>query len=100
MAVLLTPPAHSVLSGVTRDIVVALAAADGIPLRESAPDHQTVSCWDECFITSTSRHVMPVTVVDGTPVSHGVVGPVTHRLMALFKTYFADVLRPASAGDR
>lgn len=98
--IVLTPPAHSVLSGVTRDIVVALATADGIPLRESPLTITGRSWWEECFITSTSRHIMPVTVVDGTPVSHGVVGPVTHRLMALFETYFADAVRPASAGDR
>ena len=71
MAAVLTPPAHGVLSGVTRDIVIALAAADGIPLREACSRHPTCRHWDECFITSTSRHVMPVTVVDGTPVGMG-----------------------------
>jgi D-alanine transaminase len=57
--VLITPPAHQVLSGVTRDLVLGLARSDGIRFGTS-----TSSCNDdgvsECFITSTSRHVMPV----------------------------------------
>jgi branched-subunit amino acid aminotransferase/4-amino-4-deoxychorismate lyase len=93
--VVITPPAQTVLSGVTRDIVIALAAANGIPLREDPLLIADTPRWDECFITSTSRHVMPVTVVDGTPVGTGMVGPVTRRLMALFEAYSADALRSA-----
>ncbi len=47
-----------------------------------------VSRWSECFITSTSRHVMPVTTLDGRPVGDGRVGPLTRRLAALFEDYF------------
>jgi len=91
--VVLTPPAQNVLSGVTRDIVIALAAADGISLREMPLPIVGRSHWDECFITSTSRQVMPVTVVDGSLVGHGVVGPVTRRLMTRFEAYRTDTLR-------
>jgi branched-subunit amino acid aminotransferase/4-amino-4-deoxychorismate lyase len=95
--VVLTPPAQTVLSGVTRDIVIALAAASGIPLREVPLLVSEMPRWDECFITSTSRHIMPVTVVDGAPVGNGIVGTITGRLMALFEAYVADALRPAHA---
>jgi branched-subunit amino acid aminotransferase/4-amino-4-deoxychorismate lyase len=93
--VVLTPPAQIVLSGVTRDTIIALALANGIPLRESPLPTASLSRWDECFITSTSRHAMPVTVVDGVPVGTGTVGPVTRRLMSLFEAYVADALRLA-----
>jgi D-alanine transaminase len=87
----LTPPAPMVLSGVTRDLVIALAAAHGIYLSEDLLQLAEVARWDECFITSSSRHVMPITMVDGQPVGAGVVGPVTRRLMTLFEAYFAGL---------
>lgn len=84
----LTPPAHEVLSGVTRDLVIMLAAQYGVPLREASLALADLPRWEECFITSTSRHVMPVTRVDGRPTGAGVVGPLTRHLAALFEEYF------------
>ena len=85
---LTTPPAGEVLSGVTRDIVIGLAAGGGIPLAEAPLPLAGVSRWDECFITSTSRHVMPVTAIDGQPIGDGQVGPITRLLMTRFESYF------------
>jgi D-alanine transaminase len=88
--VVLTSPAQTVLSGVTRDIVIALAQANAMPLLEIALATAEMSCWDECFITSTSRHVMPITAIDGEPIGNGRVGPITRRLIELFASYFAE----------
>ncbi len=93
--VVLTPPAEMVLSGVTRDLVLRLAAVNGVPAREEPLPIAAMSRWEECFITSTSRHVMPVTKVDGKLVGAGSVGPVTRRLTALFEAYFADKMQAA-----
>ncbi len=84
----LTPPTHEVLSGVTRDWVIALAAQHGVPLREAPLALADLPRWGECFITSTSRHVMPVTHIDGRPVGYGMVGPLTRHLAALFEEHF------------
>jgi D-alanine transaminase len=92
----LTPPESEVLSGVTRDIVIALAQEHGIPLREAPLPLGGVARWDECFITSTSRHVMPVTRLDGRAVGDGTVGPLTTQLRALFEGYFAASLSRAA----
>jgi branched-subunit amino acid aminotransferase/4-amino-4-deoxychorismate lyase len=97
--VVLTPPVEMVLSGVTRDLVVTLAGADRISLCEGPLPLAELARWDECFITSSSRHVMPITMVDGKPVGAGVVGPVTRQLMALFEAYFADTVQAAGAGS-
>lgn len=91
--VLVTPPAGQVLSGVSRDIVLHLAAQHEIPVREAALDVDALPRWRECFITSTSRHIMPVTTVDGRPVGGGQVGPLTRRLMDLFAEVFAEATR-------
>ena len=84
-----TPPVTQVLSGVTRDILIGLAARNGIEVRETSLALNSLPLWSECFITSTSRHVMPITVIDGKAVGEGQVGPLTRRLMALFKDCFA-----------
>jgi branched-subunit amino acid aminotransferase/4-amino-4-deoxychorismate lyase len=85
---ILTAPADQVLSGVARDIVLHLAEANHIALAETTLVAADVPRWTECFITSTSRHVMPITQIDGRPVGNGHVGPETRRMMALFEEYF------------
>ncbi len=84
-----TPPRHTVLAGVTRDIVLKLAVQHGIPVREAPLPVAELPRWEECFITSTSRHVMPISTIDGKPVGDGRVGPLTQQLMGLFEAYFA-----------
>ncbi len=95
--VLVTPPATDVLAGVTRDVAIAVAAANGLPVQERALPLAEIGRWQECFITSTSRHVMPISTVDGRPVGSGAVGPVTHAVMALYDAYFAAHTRPHGA---
>ena len=94
----LTPPAPAVLSGVTRDLIIALAAANDVFVSEALLSLAEVAQWDECFITSSNRHVMPITMVDGLPVGAGSVGPVTQRLMALFEAHFAGSTQMAVTG--
>lgn len=84
----LTPPAEQVLSGVTRDLLLALARENGLPVREAPLALADLPRWSECFITSTSRHMLPVTILDGRPIGTGQVGPLTRRLAAIFEIYF------------
>ena len=97
--IVLTPPAQMVLSGVTRDLVLTLATANGVLAGERSLPIAEMSRWEECFITSTSRHVMPITSVDGKPVGDGTVGPVTRRLMVLFEAHFGATLQTTNAGS-
>ena len=87
-----TPAADQVLQGVARDMVVGLAAGHGIALREAPLVLEDIQRWSECFITSTSRHLMPIRTIDGRPVGDGRAGVRTRRLMALFEEEFARVL--------
>jgi D-alanine transaminase len=88
--VVLTPSAEDVLSGVTRDILIKLAAQHHVDLHEGHLELAAVLRWQECFITSTSRHVMPITSIDGRPVGDGRVGPVTRRLSEIFEKHFVE----------
>jgi branched-subunit amino acid aminotransferase/4-amino-4-deoxychorismate lyase len=92
---MVTPPARQVLSGVTRDVVLHLASAHRLPSREAPLALAGLAGWSECFITSTSRHIMPVTRIDGQPVGDGTIGPVTQQLSDLFEVYFEAKTRRA-----
>jgi branched-subunit amino acid aminotransferase/4-amino-4-deoxychorismate lyase len=90
--ILVTPPNYQVLSGVTRDLVIGLAERAGVRTAETPLTLASMPTWSECFITSTSRHVMPVTSIDRQLVGDGRVGPVTRRLMALFERCFNQAI--------
>ena len=89
-----TPPVEFVLPGVTRALVLRLAAGADIPTQERVLRLSERETWDEAFITSTSRRALPVTCLDGEPIGDGSVGPVTCRLMEAFtsfdRQYLAD----------
>ena len=85
---LVTPPDHLVIAGVTRDIVIALARERGYRLIFRPLPVSSIPHWQEAFITSTSRHVMPLTVVDRRPINGGRVGPMTRALMEAFEEEF------------
>ena len=40
---------------------------------------------DEIFLTGTTKEVMPVSSVDGRPIGGGKPGPVTLKIMDLFR---------------
>jgi branched-subunit amino acid aminotransferase/4-amino-4-deoxychorismate lyase len=84
---LLTPPTGQVLSGITRDIALRLAAEAGIVVRERSLYLAQITQYDEFFITSTSMHVMPVVAIDDLEVDRGHVGRVTAELMQHFDEY-------------
>ncbi len=93
---LLTPPSSDILSGETRECVLTLAADLGILTQEMPLSLAERSRWTEAFLTSTSRHVMPLTKIDQQPVGTGRVGPVTLRLHDAFEAYFRRELRRAA----
>jgi branched-chain amino acid aminotransferase len=83
--VLLTPPAESgILLGITRQAVMDLAKAAGIPVSEVNLTRQDVYVADECFLTGTGAEVVPVTAIDKRALGTGKVGPMTQKLMEAF----------------
>ncbi|HXJ22579.1 MAG TPA: aminotransferase class IV [Polyangia bacterium] len=78
------PPEVGILDGITRAKVLDLCRAHELPLVERRFSPDELRGADEAFITSATRAVLPVTLVDGKPVGAGVPGPVTRRVMALY----------------
>ena len=79
---LLTPHQRYVLAGVSRQTVIELAAGLGIPVEERDIDLYDAYTADECFLTSTSLCLCPVSSINGAPIGGGVIpGPITKRLL-------------------
>src|SRR5512147_3026752 len=53
------PPSAGILPGVTRGLVLAMAAEAGLPSEERELSREDLEAADEVFITSTSREVLP-----------------------------------------
>lgn len=83
---LLTPPPYSgILKGVTRDVVMELAAQAGIPVRETLLNRYDVYTADEAFFTGTAAEVAAIRSLDGRIIGTGKMGPVTKDLTARFQ---------------
>lgn len=83
---LVTPPlAVGILEGVTRDVVLDLARALGVAVREESLPLQELETADEAFLTSTVRGILPVNRVGERPIGPGRPGPVTLRLHRAFR---------------
>ena len=82
---LLTPPASSsILSGITRDTVITLAAEVGIETQETSISREQLYAADEIFMTGTAAEVTPVRQVDHIVIGNGGCGPVTRKLQDEF----------------
>jgi branched-chain amino acid aminotransferase len=85
--VVLTPPLDSgCLPGITREVVLEIAPAHGVEIREQALTAEDLSSADEVFITSTTREVAPVAVVDPN-WKFLAPGKVTSALARAFQAY-------------
>lgn len=79
--VLWTHPADQwILPGITRKVVLELAARLQVPVREEAFSVERLYEADELFITGTVSRVLPVVSVDGRTIGSGRPGPITRRL--------------------
>ncbi len=84
----LTPPLSAgILAGITRQTVLELGRAHGIASRECTLLPNDLYDADEAFITSTLKEVLPIRSVDGRLVGSGKPGPVTLKLLHLFREY-------------
>lgn len=85
--VLVTPHADACLPGITRGIVLELAASDGIETVERNVSLSEVYTAGEVFTTGTMGGLAPVLEVDGRSIGDGGIGPVTRRLQELHRAH-------------
>ena len=94
--IILAPPkSNLMLPGITYDLVLELAAANNVAYEVRNIAETELARADEIWITSSSREILPVTTLNGQPVSNGRPGPVFKRMHGLYQEYKAQVMRSA-----
>jgi branched-chain amino acid aminotransferase len=86
--VLTTPPTWcGNLPGITRHVVMDLAAKEGYDVRESVLTRYDLYNADEVFLTGTAAEVIGVSVIDRRKIGIGKTGPVTRKLARIFHAF-------------
>ncbi|HAZ16192.1 MAG TPA: amino acid aminotransferase [Parachlamydiales bacterium] len=83
---LITPGDERILHGITRALVLRLAK-EHFPIEIRPIPYEEIQELDEALIVSTTKEVLPVTLLDGCPIGKGTVGEKTKKMMRLFKAY-------------
>jgi len=90
---LLTPPLEAgCLPGVTRQVILHLAAEEGLSGETMALQASTLHEMDEVFLTASTIEVMPVVRVDRQRVGDGKPGALTRLLQDRYRTFVKRTL--------
>jgi len=84
---------NRILPGVSRDILIELAQANGIEVTERDIAEAELMQADELLVTSSSKDILPATMLDGEPVGNGKVGTMWTHLWKLFQDHQAEARR-------
>ena len=86
--VIKTPPKGPfLLPGVTRDLALELAAANGVPHQECNISRDELLQADEAWISSSTRELLPLTHIDNQTIGSGTPGPVWQKMYRLYQAY-------------
>jgi D-alanine transaminase len=84
------PLGERILGGVTRSVLLELARKEGIEVVEEPFSLDDAHQAREAALSSTSSWLLPVTAIDGRPVSNGMPGHVVRRLMACYAAHLEE----------
>ena len=86
--VLVTPPkSRLTLPGITYELLLELALANGVPTQVRDVSESEVKAADELMLSASLRELLAITQLDGKPVGDGKPGEVFRRLYELFQAY-------------
>lgn len=102
--VLLAPQKnHLMLTGITYDVVLEIAAAHGLPIEIRDIAEEEVRSADELWLTSSTKEVLPIIALDGrkigkvdagdTLLERGVPGPIYRQMYGWYQDFKRDVMR-------
>jgi D-alanine transaminase len=91
---LFAPPKDNLmLPGITYDVVLEIAAANGIPFELRRIAVAEVFAADELLLTSSTKEILAITQLDGKPVGDGKPGAMFVRLLRLYQDFKRVVMR-------
>lgn len=81
------PTGKRLLPGITRDLVIELAAAHDIPHEIRDFSENELQNASEIWLTSSTKEVLPVVTLNGKPVANGQSGPIWEKMITLYRAY-------------
>jgi len=87
------PKTNLILPGITYDVVVELAQANGLALEFRDIAEAELRAADEIWVTSSSKEVLAIVELDGKRVGDGRPGPVFRRMHQLYQEFKQKVMR-------
>ena len=92
-SVIKTPPKGPyLLPGITRDLVLELANANGLACEECSFSPDALEQADEIWLSSSTKEVLPVTKLNNNPVGNGQPGPMWTKMQTLYQAYKQDLI--------
>jgi D-alanine transaminase len=82
-----SPKDNLVLEGIRYNLLEDLCKTQGIPFELKRVAKSEVMAADEVMLSSATKEVLPVTLLDGQPVGTGLPGPVYGKLFNAYQTY-------------
>lgn len=75
------PKSHYILPGITRDLVIEIARANGVTVEETPVFAHEIHGADEIFFTGTTTDVQAIVELDGRTIGGGKPGPISVMLL-------------------
>lgn len=85
------PNGRQILPGTTRDVMSELAERAGLVTESRRVSEGELRGADEIWVGASTRALLPVTMLDGTPVGSGKPGPLFKRIHAAFEGYIREL---------
>lgn len=82
---------EGVLKGISQQIVFEIAPAI-LPVQKEAVHVSQITNFEEAFLTSSSRGIIPIVEIDGIRIGAGVPGEFTQKLRASYQNWLAGHL--------
>jgi D-alanine transaminase len=86
---------HDILAGITREVILGLAQREHIAIEERSFTIAEANAASECFLTSATNFLIPVTRIDQVIIGDGTPGPLSTSLRA---AYFARAAELVAVG--
>lgn len=90
----ITPPLDAgLLGGITRKTLLLIAMKNGLTVSEENITEERLKAADECFLTSSTKEIVPIISVDECIIGSGVPGESTKKLHKIYKNFVIDSLK-------
>ena len=90
--IITAPSGPQILSGITRDLILELAEQADFKVQQRFASEAELHGADEIWISSSTKELVPVTMLDDKPVGSGLPGKIWQELQQRFQQYKSEVL--------